>query len=223
MLQGYHSYLIRNKHFVVSGPIAIATAIGVLFATSAVTASYAEARSESNRISQEQNILRSIDSNNAITNNIINSNISIELGKSIDNLKFPTTLSAQTSNNYHNSQHLKHEVNFMFKKDKILSFHDLEMQRWYSTIKNIVYNNAKCITDSEIKEATRLIVGLSTLTTSIIHLQESSNQCKNSIMSKTLMVPKRSENGSSYTLFSEDSIISKSTTLFGHNIQIIGR
>ena len=50
MLESYHSALIREKRFVISGPIAIATAIGVLSATSAVTASYAMAKSESNRV-----------------------------------------------------------------------------------------------------------------------------------------------------------------------------
>ena len=37
------------------------------------------------------------------------------------------------------------------------------------------------------------------------------------------LLQKRSENGNSYTLLSEDSILSKSTTLFGRRIQIIGR
>ena len=43
MLQGYYRALVREKRFVVSGPIAITTAIGILSATSAVSASYAVA------------------------------------------------------------------------------------------------------------------------------------------------------------------------------------
>ena len=62
MMEGYHRAMVREKRFVLSGPIAIATAIGILSATSAVSASYVVARSETNRIAHEQNILRSIDS-----------------------------------------------------------------------------------------------------------------------------------------------------------------
>ena len=69
----------------------------------------------------------------------------------------------------------------------------------------------------------------------------SSNKCKNAIVSKTMMIPviifnssttfeikngqlqKRYTNASSYTLLSEDSIISQSTKLFGQRTQAIGR
>ena len=79
------------------------------------------------------------------------------------------------------------------------------------------------------------------MTTSLIPLKQNSNKCKNAILSKTLLVPvivfntsttfsvsdgllqKTSENGVSHTLLSEDSILSKTTTLFGRRIQIIGR
>ena len=124
MMQGYHRAMVREKLFVVSGHIAIATAIGILSATSAVSASYAVARSETNRIAHEQNILRSIDSDNDIINNIINNNVSIELGKSIDNLRFVTALSARTTNEYHNAVQQRHKINHMFSEDKILSFND---------------------------------------------------------------------------------------------------
>ena len=40
MMEGYHRAMVREKRFVISGPIAIATAIGILSATSAVSASY---------------------------------------------------------------------------------------------------------------------------------------------------------------------------------------
>ena len=77
MMQGYRDFLIRNKRFIISGPIVVATAIRVLSTSGAVTASYAIAVSESSQISEEQYILRNIASSNAISNNLINNNVSI--------------------------------------------------------------------------------------------------------------------------------------------------
>ena len=114
--------MVREKRFVVSGPIAIATAIGILSASSAVSASYVVARSETNRIAHEQNILRSINSDNAISNNILNNNVSIELGKTIDKLRYVTAFSARSTNEYHNAVQHRHTINHMFSEDKILSF-----------------------------------------------------------------------------------------------------
>ena len=57
MMEGYHRALVRERRFVVSGPIIIATAIGIFSGTSAVTASYVVARSETARIASEQNVL----------------------------------------------------------------------------------------------------------------------------------------------------------------------
>ena len=85
---------MRNKWFIISGPIAIATAI--LSGAGAVTASYEVAHTESTRVSEEQNLLRKIDSENAITNNVLNNNISVELGKTIDGLWYTHALFAKT-------------------------------------------------------------------------------------------------------------------------------
>ena len=152
-----------------------------------------------------------------------------------------TAFLARTTNKFHNAVQLRQKINHMFSEDKILSFNDPRTNRWYSSIKHIVYNNAQGITSSEIKEATRLTASLSTLTTTVIPLRMSSNKCKNAIVSKTMMIPviifnssttfeikngqlqKRYMNASSYILLSEDSIISQSTKLFGQRTQVIGR
>ena len=81
-------------------------------------------------------------------------------------MKYVTALSAKISNNFHSAQYLKHKVNFMFKENKILSFNDPETEKWYSSTEAIVYHNTRGIIDSEIKEATRLTAGLSSITIS---------------------------------------------------------
>lgn len=120
---------------------------------------------------------------------LLNNNVSIELAKSIDTLKYITAFSARTTNKFHNVVQLRHKINHMFSEYKILSFTDPGTECWYSSIKHVVYNNAQGITSSEIKEATRLTATLSTLTTTVIPLRMSSNKCKNAIVSKTLMIP----------------------------------
>ena len=154
MLESYHSSLIREKRFVMSEPIAIATAIEVLSSASAVTASYALAKSESNRVSKEQNILRGIDSHNAILNNVLNNNVSVELGKSIDSLRYQTALAAQTTNNHHSAIQHRNKINHLFSTAKTLSFNDPETERWYTTIEKIVNDGIQGFTKSEYKEAT---------------------------------------------------------------------
>ena len=93
MLQGYNHYIQRHRRFAISGPIAIAIAIGLFSGTGAVAASVAIAREEGNRISKEQNLLRNIDSQVALANNLKNNDISKELGKIADYQKYITALS----------------------------------------------------------------------------------------------------------------------------------
>ena len=128
----------------------------------------------------------------------------------------------------------------MFNKNKILSFNDPETEQWFTAIESIVTNNTQGIRNSEMKQATRLTAGLTSMTTSLMPLKQNSNRCENAILLKTLLVPvirfnssrtfsvrdsllkEASDNGISHTLLSEDSILSKTTTLFGRKIQIMG-
>ena len=174
-----------------------------------------------------------------------NNNVSIELGKVADFLKYTTALSAQTSTNFHNAEILQHKISFMFNKEKILSFDDPHIEKWFTTIKGVVRNNTLGITvgitNSELKEATRLTAGLTSLTTSLVPLKPNSEKCEDAILLKTLLIPviqfnsstrftvkdgllkESSTSDSSHTLLSKDSVISKATDLFGRKIQVIGR
>ena len=120
---------------------------------------------------------------------MLNNNVSIELAKSIGTLKYITSFSARTTNEFHNAVQLRHKINHIFNEDKILSFNDPGSERWYSSIEHIVNNNAKGITSSKVKEATRLTASLSTMTTTVIPLRRMSNKCKNAMVSKRMMVP----------------------------------
>ena len=111
MMQGYHSFVMRHKRFIISGPIFVATANGLLSSAGAITASYAVPHSESAQVSEEQNFLRKVASENAITNNIINNNVSVKLYKAINGIHYIHTLSTKTANLFHNAQHLENRKN----------------------------------------------------------------------------------------------------------------
>ena len=235
MMEGYHRALVWERRFVVSGPIIITTAIGTFSATSSITASIYVAKRETVRITNEQNVLRAIESETAIKNNLINNKITVGLAKSVDTIRYIIGLSTKTSNGLQDAVQLHYKLNFLFNEDKIISFNDPGSELWYSTIEHIVDKNAKGITTTEIKEATRLTASVSTLTTTMIPLKNFSNKCTDALI--TMMVPvinfnsrtvfevrngqlqKKYINESTYTLLSKDSVIIKSSTrLFGISI-----
>ena len=100
------------------------------------------AKSESSRISTEQNILRTLDRENALKNNLINNKVSVGIAQGLDTLRFITSLSAQTNGAMHNAVQSRHTLNFLFNEDKIISFTDPGSEKWYSTIEKIVDENA---------------------------------------------------------------------------------
>ena len=75
MLQSFGQHVQGNRRFAITGPIAIAIAIGLFSGTGAVAASVPIARKEGRRISNEQNLLRNIDSQVAMTNNLKNNDV----------------------------------------------------------------------------------------------------------------------------------------------------
>ena len=87
--------LRRPRRFVISSSIAISIAIGVFSGTAAIGTSLAIAREEGRRISSEQDRLRSINAQHAITNNLKNNKVSARLGKAVDTSNFMATLTAQ--------------------------------------------------------------------------------------------------------------------------------
>ena len=81
--------------------------------------------------------------------------------------------------------------------------------------------------------------GLTSMTTSLLPLKPNSNKCRDTMLLKTLVIPiinfnqskvfkidqgllKEYSDKNTYTLLSQDSVLSKETTLFKRKIQIIG-
>ena len=83
--------LVRTERFVISGPILIGTAIGAAsIATAGVTAHYV-AKQETNRIVKEEKAHRIEDVDNGIHNNMVNVNISVEIAKDLDNIRYTSS------------------------------------------------------------------------------------------------------------------------------------
>ena len=169
-MQRFGQHVKRNKRFAVTGPIAIAIAIGLFSGTGAVAASVVIAREEGKRISDEQNLLRNIDSQVEMANNLKNNDLSRELGKSSDKQRYVSTLSAETMVNYHNAEELKHQIIFMVDKREVLTFQDPATEQWRRTIKSKIEEYSFGLTKPEKKEATRLTSGLNSMTTSLLSL-----------------------------------------------------
>ena len=171
MFEGYSSELLqRPERFVVSGPILIATAIGAAsVATAGVTAHYI-AKEETNRIVEEVKIHREEDVDNGIHNNMLNFNISAAIAKDLDNVRYASTLSAHNVNTLHHASQTNNEINHLFSKAKILSFLDPATEQWYSAIEDMVSNSTSFLTNSEIKEVTRLSAELTSMVTTLVPL-----------------------------------------------------
>ena len=125
-------------------------------------------------------------------------------------------------------------------EEEVLKFDDPATKIWQLAIFNKTDKYSFALTNSEKKEASRMTSGLTSVTTSLLSMKPQSNKCRDTMLLKTLTIPIvdynqsrvfRSENGllkdysdkDTYTLMSEDAIISKKITLFKRNIQIIGR
>ena len=97
------------------------------------------------------------------------------------------------------------------------------------------------LTDSEIKEKTRLSADLTSMVTSVVPISNSSHKCEDKLLLKTMVVPlinhksrmevtmvdgrlhQKYGNRSTYILLSQDAVLSKQTKMFGRDIHVIGR
>ena len=147
MMQGYYNYGSRDKRLVVTGPIAISIAIGLFSTFTTVAASIAISKEEGNRVSREQNAQQKVDADIARLNDFRNNEVSVELGKVADFLKYTTAVSAQTATNFHDVETLQLEVSFMFKREKVLSFDDPQTEQFFSAIEEMVTNNTRASPD----------------------------------------------------------------------------
>ena len=240
MMEYLHNSLSRQKRFVFSTPILIATAVGTLISTAAsMAAAVSVAESESKRVSARMYAIRKTDREDAIQNNLLNNLISKSLGHITDDLRYNNALSAQTANNLQNAISLGGQIQHLFSTNELLQFGDPETERYYSAIEGFVKSGIPGFTSKEYRETTRLTSGVTTLTTSLIPMTPGSMDCKDIMMTKTLLVPvikarstlmmsngtitPKDNKNSTYTLFSEDTVISQATNLFGRQIVVIGR
>ena len=97
------------------------------------------------------------------------------------------------------------------------------------------------LTESEIKETTRLSADLTSMVTEVVPISNSSHKCEDKVLVKTMLVPlinyrsrmevtmvdgkliQKYGNRSTYILLSQDAVLSKKTKMFGQDIYVIGR
>ena len=186
LLQMFESFgqhrLRRPKRFVISSSIAISVAIGLFSGTATIGTSLAIAREEGIRISNEQDRLRSINAQTAVTNNLKNNMVSTRLGKAWDTSNYMATLTAQTMGVYHDSEEWKHAAIFLFKQEEILRFDDPATEIWQLAVFNKTDRYSFALTSSEKKEASRMTSGLTSVTTSLLSTTPGSNKCRDMLL-----------------------------------------
>lgn len=245
MFEGYTSELLlhRPERFVITGPVLIATAIGIgaaSVATAGVTATYV-AKEETNRIALEVKIHREEDLDNGIHNNMLNFNISVAIAKDLDNIRYASTLSALNVNELYQATSSNNEVKHLFSKASVFSFSDPSTEQWFTNIADMVSNNTGHLSKSESEEVTRLSAELSNMVTMLVPLSNVSHKCEDKLLLKTMISPHidyrarmevemvdgrlqyKYKNDSTYILISQDAVLSQSNKMFNQDIHVIGR
>ena len=103
--------LNRTERLVISGPIIIATAIGVDSIATAAATAHIVATQETNRVIKEEQAHRIEDVTNDIHNNQVNLNISGQIAKDIDNIRYTSALSTHAINNLNHASDINNKFN----------------------------------------------------------------------------------------------------------------
>ena len=175
------------------------------------------------------------------TNNQVNLNISGQIAKDIDNIRYTSALSSHAINNLHHASQLNNKFNHMVSRSETLEFSDPSSEEWYSAIEGMNSRRSIGLTDWEVKETTMLSVELTSMVTTVVPISNSSHKCKDRLLLKRMLVPlvnhksctevtlingrlyPKYGNMSTYILLSQDAVLSKSTKMFGQDIHVIGR
>ena len=133
------------------------------------------------------------------------------------------------------------EINHLFSKATTLEFSDPATEEWYTTIEEMNTRDSVGLTESEVKEKTRLSADLTSMVTSVVPISNYSHKCEDKLLLKTMIVPlvnhkycmevmmvdgrlqQKYGNSSTYILISQDAVLSKKTKMFGRDIHVIGR
>ena len=132
MFESYTTALIRERRFVVSSSIIIAVAIGTASVARAGLTAHFVAKSETDRITEEQKVLCAIDVDNGIHNNYINHNISLAIAMDLDKIRYASAISAHNLNSLHHANQMNNRVTHMFSKASVLSFSDPASEKWFT-------------------------------------------------------------------------------------------
>ena len=160
--------IARPKRFNISTPILIGTAIGAAsIATAGVTAAVV-ARSEIHGIVEAEQAHRIEDVDNAIHNNYVNLNLTVQIAKDIDNIRHTEAWSSQSVNSLSHAEASNDEVNHLFSKSETFEFSDPRTEEFYTAIEEMNSRHAVGLTESEIRETTRLSADITSMVTTVV-------------------------------------------------------
>ena len=145
----------------------------------------------------------------------------------------------------HDAEDLKQKLSQLASRRDKLRYSSAFAEEYWNAIREVNLENDIGLTSSEVNRKTRISAELSTLVTTLSPLSNTSSNCRNQILTKTLLIPvinhrKRTEieikdrrmvprnlpllhEASYYFIIPEDSVMSRETDLFGQSSHVIGR
>ena len=221
--------------------VAISTIVGSLAVAGVAMATENIAKSEANRVMRIEAGARHVQNEQNIVNFIRQNNVTLDLAIQLDRHEYLSTLLARSTNNLFNAKEMMSKVKHMLTLEKEWALEDPNTELYQSSIRSFAVEGIRGLTKAEYGEIHRLMSGMSVIKTSVFTETPNARTCKDSTITKTLVIPVidslsiteyATEDGKLvrvnnkpgfYNIIPTEAIFSKTTTIFGEQIQVTGR
>ena len=180
----------REKRFVVTVPAAIAF-VGFLVAgvASLIAGAVSITNAKANRVVAEESAKRIVDKANSNINDIIVANGTSRLAKAYDKGRYMAARSARAHNIYYDSQRAISTSTHLLLQTKEWELSNPATEFYAKAIKTMVFTHIRGLTSAEYENTRLATTGMSILVTKLSPIIKGSRTCRNSVLSKTLVVP----------------------------------
>ena len=114
-------------------------------------------------------------------NNLLNDEINLgligEMATDMDGVRLAVTLSSHALTNLNQAIQLNNEFTHLILREGTVEFTDPSQEVYLNAIKMMNQRDTVGLTESEVKEKTRLSADITTMTTTIIPVRGSSEKC----------------------------------------------
>ena len=126
---------------------------------------------------------------NAIHNNYVNLNLTGIIAKDLDNIRQTEAWSSQSGNSVSQAESSSEEINHLFSRSKVFEFSNPRSEEFYNAIEDRVSRDAVGLTESEVRESTRLSADITSMITTAVSTSSVSKKCDDMLLIKTMVTP----------------------------------